>query len=37
VPFFCEVRLGAPRLMHGSKEEMMEALKAAVMELKEPV
>jgi 1-acyl-sn-glycerol-3-phosphate acyltransferase len=37
VPFFCEVRLGVPRIMHGSKEEMIEALKAAVLELKEPV
>jgi 1-acyl-sn-glycerol-3-phosphate acyltransferase len=36
VPFFCEVRLGAPRLMPGGKEEMMEALKAAVLALKEP-
>lgn len=37
VPFFCEVRLGVPRLVHGSKEEMIEALKTAVMELKKPV
>jgi 1-acyl-sn-glycerol-3-phosphate acyltransferase len=36
VPFFCEVRLGVPRLMQGGKEEMIEALKAAVLALKEP-
>jgi 1-acyl-sn-glycerol-3-phosphate acyltransferase len=34
VPFFCEIRLGAPRRIHGSRQEMIEALEAAVHELK---
>lgn len=35
VPFFCEIRLGAPRLVEGSKQEIVKALEAAVRELKE--
>ncbi|HJQ68898.1 MAG TPA: lysophospholipid acyltransferase family protein [Blastocatellia bacterium] len=35
VPFFCEIRLGAPRLVEGSKQEIVKALEAAVLELKE--
>jgi 1-acyl-sn-glycerol-3-phosphate acyltransferase len=34
VPFFCEIRLGAPRRITGSRQEMIEALEAAVHELK---
>jgi 1-acyl-sn-glycerol-3-phosphate acyltransferase len=34
VPFFCEVRLGAPRVLHGSRTEIIQALEAAVRELK---
>lgn len=34
VPFFCEIRLGKPRRIHGSRQEMIEALEAAVHELK---
>jgi 1-acyl-sn-glycerol-3-phosphate acyltransferase len=36
VPFFCEVRLGRPRHLHGSRQEVMQALEAAVRELQEP-
>jgi 1-acyl-sn-glycerol-3-phosphate acyltransferase len=35
VPFFCEVRLGAPRLIPGSRSEIVKSLEAAVRELKE--
>jgi 1-acyl-sn-glycerol-3-phosphate acyltransferase len=35
VPFFCEVRLGAPRLIRGSRQEIIGSLEAAVRELKE--
>jgi 1-acyl-sn-glycerol-3-phosphate acyltransferase len=35
VPFFCEVRIGSPRMVRGSKEEIMHALETAVRELKE--
>jgi len=35
VPFFCEIRLGAPRLVEGSKQEIVKTLEAAVRELKE--
>jgi 1-acyl-sn-glycerol-3-phosphate acyltransferase len=34
VPFFCEIRLGAPRRISGNRQEMIEALEAAVHELK---
>lgn len=34
VPFFCEIRLGAPRRITGNRQEMIEALEAAVHELK---
>ena len=35
VPVFCEVRLGAPRAIEGSRGEMINALEDAVRELKE--
>ena len=35
VPFFCEVRVGAPRIISGSRKEMLSALETAVLELKE--
>jgi 1-acyl-sn-glycerol-3-phosphate acyltransferase len=34
VPFFCEVHLGAPRRLRGSRQEIIAALEAAVRELK---
>jgi 1-acyl-sn-glycerol-3-phosphate acyltransferase len=34
VPFFCEVHLGAPRHLRGSRQEIIAALEAAVRELK---
>jgi 1-acyl-sn-glycerol-3-phosphate acyltransferase len=36
VPVFCEVRLGAPRKLSGSRQEMIETLERAVAELAEP-
>jgi 1-acyl-sn-glycerol-3-phosphate acyltransferase len=33
VPFFCEIRLGTPRVMNGSRQEITKALEAAVREL----
>ena len=33
VPFFCEIRIGAPRILHGSRQEITKALEAAVREL----
>jgi len=33
VPFFCEIRLGAPRVMTGNRQEITTALEAAVREL----
>ena len=35
VPFFCEIRIGAPRMMTGSRQEITKALEAAVRELAE--
>jgi len=35
VPFFCEIRLGEPRVMAGSRQEITKALEAAVRELAE--
>ena len=35
VPFFCEIRLGPPRVMEGSRQEIVKALEAAVRELKD--
>ena len=35
VPFFCEIRLGAPRLVEGSQQEIVKTLEAAGRELKE--
>lgn len=35
VPVFCEIRLGAARRIQGSRQEMIEALEAAVRELKD--
>jgi len=35
VPFFCEIRLGAPRMVQGSRQDVMASLEAAVRELKE--
>jgi 1-acyl-sn-glycerol-3-phosphate acyltransferase len=34
LPVFCEIRLGAPRLIQGSREVILQALTAAVEELK---
>jgi 1-acyl-sn-glycerol-3-phosphate acyltransferase len=34
VPFFCEIRLGPARRITGNRQEMIEALEAAVHELK---
>ena len=33
VPFFCEIRIGAPRVLNGSRQEVTKALEAAVREL----
>jgi 1-acyl-sn-glycerol-3-phosphate acyltransferase len=33
VPFFCEIRIGAPRILQGSRQEITKALEAAVLEL----
>ena len=33
VPFFCEIRIGAPRVFSGSRQEITKALEAAVREL----
>ena len=33
VPFFCEIRLGAPRVLTGSRQEITRELEAAVREL----
>lgn len=35
VPFFCEIRIGAPRMLTGSRQEITKALEAAVRELVE--
>ena len=35
VPFFCEIRLGQPRSLHGSRSEITKSLETAVRELKE--
>jgi 1-acyl-sn-glycerol-3-phosphate acyltransferase len=35
VPFFCEIHLGAPRVVRGSREEILAELRSAVCELKE--
>lgn len=35
VPFFCEVRLGEPRSLSGSRQEITRALEAAVRELQD--
>jgi 1-acyl-sn-glycerol-3-phosphate acyltransferase len=35
VPIFCEVRLGAPRVIEGSRNEIIKAIEDAVRELKE--
>lgn len=35
VPFFCEIRIGAPRILQGSRQEITKALEAAVRELAE--
>jgi 1-acyl-sn-glycerol-3-phosphate acyltransferase len=34
LPVFCEIRLGAPRLIQGSREEILRALTGAVEDLK---
>ncbi len=34
VPFFCEVRLGAPRYLRGSRQDVMQELAAAVQALR---
>jgi len=33
VPFFCEIRIGAPRVFSGNRQEITRALEAAVREL----
>jgi 1-acyl-sn-glycerol-3-phosphate acyltransferase len=33
VPFFCEIRIGAPRVLQGSRQEITRSLEAAVREL----
>lgn len=33
VPFFCEIRIGTPRVFSGSRQEVTKALEAAVREL----
>lgn len=33
VPFFCEIRIGAPRLLQGSRQEITRLLETAVREL----
>jgi len=33
VPFFCEIRIGAPRMMSGTRQEITRALETAVREL----
>jgi 1-acyl-sn-glycerol-3-phosphate acyltransferase len=33
VPFFCEIRIGAPRTLQGSRQEITRALEAAVRDL----
>jgi hypothetical protein len=35
VPFFCEIRIGAPRVFTGSRQEITRALENAVRELAE--
>ena len=35
VPFFCEIRIGAPRVLEGSRQEITRALEASVRELAE--
>jgi 1-acyl-sn-glycerol-3-phosphate acyltransferase len=35
VPFFCEILIGAPRIISGSRQEITKALEAAVRELAE--
>ncbi|MCI0490170.1 MAG: 1-acyl-sn-glycerol-3-phosphate acyltransferase [Blastocatellia bacterium] len=35
VPFFCEVRLGAPRVIGGARQDIVRSLESAVRELKE--
>lgn len=35
VPFFCEIRIGAPRIVEGSRDEITKALEIAVRELAE--
>ncbi len=36
VPFICEVRIGVPRAVHGTRKEIVETLERSVLELKEP-
>jgi 1-acyl-sn-glycerol-3-phosphate acyltransferase len=33
VPFFCEIRIGPPRIFQGNRQEITVALEAAVREL----
>lgn len=35
VPFFCEIRIGVPRVLQGSRQEITRSLEAAVRELAE--
>jgi 1-acyl-sn-glycerol-3-phosphate acyltransferase len=37
VPFFCEVRLGAPRTLQGDRREITASLETAVRELREAI
>lgn len=36
VPFFCEIRIGAPQVLEGNRKEITRTLEAAVRELAEP-
>jgi 1-acyl-sn-glycerol-3-phosphate acyltransferase len=35
VPFFCEIRLGEPRRMRGSRQEILQSLADAIRELQD--
>ena len=35
VPFFCEIRLGAPRVLNGTRQEITRSLEAAVGQLRD--
>lgn len=37
VPFFCDMAIGAPRLLQGSRREILQSLETAVYELREEI